>query len=486
MNQQQPPAAASYDPTIPAVVVHDLRITDVTVVAEAHRWSSGQRGQAVEAVDLAGVDLTPFVRQSLTIGSHAITAAGGAQDKFDLERLVNEVGTRTAESSAKAAEVSSRAAATAAEAVGKAAEAARASMATADAATRKAFADTVAAANQSLHDQLGRIFGGESPELLDKLRPVLASFGRELDTKIGKQTGELLEKAARQFDPADPTSPMAKHAAALREQQDALSQTLRTQHATIASKVDELATAVKVNAAAKDSADRTARITTLKGSTYADGVHSVLHDIAAGLGDEYSDTSSMTGALSRCKKGDGLLSIDGGSASVVVEMTDSIRPSWNDYLDVAEQNREAGASLGLVRAAEQNCGQSIRVLGARRIVLVFDPTLDDPELLRSVLQLLRVAAIAAASRHDAEGLATAEERIAEAQLVLEKVNTIRKASGAIRQGADKIDRESNAVQTTITRLLGQALDALAGVAVIEDAGLEVTARPTHAVERRVG
>lgn len=464
MSQHHPPAAVSYDPITPAVVIRDLRITDFSVVAESHRWSTGQRGETVETSALVGADLNAFVTQALTIGSHAITAAGGGQDKFDLERLVNEVGARTAESSAKAAEATSIAAALAAEAFSKASAAALKSISEADAATRTSFSETVAGANRSLQGELQRIFGGESPELLEKLRPVLATFSRELDARVAKQTEDLLEKAARQFDPADPTSPMAKHAVELRQQQEELSLTLVKNHETIASKVDELVSTIRVDEAARESAAKTAKITPLKGGTYAEGVHAVMYGIAAGLGDDYADTSAVPGALSRCKKGDGLLTIEGGRARLALEMTDSTRTSWTEYLDEAERNRDASASIGLVREASQNRGQSIRVLGGRRIVMAFDPASDDPDLLRTVVQLLRVCAITASSRRDAKGLATAEERITEARQVLEKVNVIRKASGSIRKSADTIDGECNAVQTTVGRLLGQALDALAGVA----------------------
>jgi len=467
MTQATPTAVVSYDAVIPAVVIKDLRITDPSVVAESHRWSTGQRGEAVETSALVGADLSSFVTQALTIGSHAITAAGGAQDKFDLERMVNEVGARTAESSAKAAEATSMAAASAAEVFNMASAAALKSISAADAATRKSFSETVASANRSLHGELQRIFGGESPELMEKLRPVLATFATQLDAKVAKQTGDLLEKAARQFDPADPTSPMAKHAIELRQQQEALSLTLVKNHEAIAGKVDELVHTIRVSEAARASAAKTAKITPLKGGTYAEGVHAVMHGIAVGLGDDYTDTSAVAGALSRCKKGDGVLTIEGGRARLALEMTDSTRTSWSDYLDEAERNRNAAASLGLVRGPAQNRGQSIRVLAGRRIVMAFDPATDDLDLLRTVVQLLRVAAITASSRRDSQGLVTAQESIGEAQKMLEKVNVIRKASGSIRKSADTIDAECNAVQTNVGRLLGQALDALAGVTTEE-------------------
>jgi hypothetical protein len=92
-----------------------------------------------------------------------------------------------------------------------------------------------------------------------------------------------------------------------------------------------------------------------------------MRDIAGGLGDEYSDTSDVPGRLTRCKKGDGVLSVEDGVARVVLEMSDSPRAGWAEYLEEAERNREAGASLGLVRTAAQNKDRSIRVLGRRRM-----------------------------------------------------------------------------------------------------------------------
>ena len=79
-------------------------------------------------------------------------------------------------------------------------------------------------------------------------------------------------------------------------------------------------------------------------------------------------------------------------------MTDSSRAGWGEYFDEAERNRGAAAALGVVRTTEQNSGQSIRVLGQRRVVIAFDPDRDDPELLRTVLMLLRTVAITAAGK----------------------------------------------------------------------------------------
>lgn len=455
--------AAFYDAPTPAVIINNLSVADPAVVTEALRWSGGRRGEAVSAAQMRDADLTAFVTQSLAIGAHAITSAGGTQDMFDLERLVSDVGTRTTEATTQAVAATSETVTRVAEAVNKVAEDATKVITEASENARNSFTDTIGAATQALHADVQRLFGGENPELVSRLAPLLDSFGQRLDARSAEQTQALLAKAARQFDPSDPTSPMAKHSRALQEQQGQLTSAIEKNHEALVAKVDELTTAVRVTTSARSASDSLASVTPLKGTTYADGVHQVMGDIAAGLGDDYADTGNATGAIARSKKGDGVLTITGGSTRLVLEMTDSARTTWGTYLEEAERNRDAAASLGLVREAEQLGGHAIRCLGPRRIVLAFDPDRDDPQLLRTVVQLLRTAALAASSRRDAEDIQTAEEKLAEAVAMLSKIDEIRTAAGAVRKGADKIDGQCTALQTGLSRVLRQAQAALVGL-----------------------
>lgn len=205
-----------------------------------------------------------------------------------------------------------------------------------------------------------------------------------------------------------------------------------------------------------------ARVTPIKGESYAGSVHAVLGGIAAGLGDDYTDTSTTRGCLPRCKKGDGVLSLNDGAARVVIEMTDSVRTGWTDYFGEAERNRDAAASLGLVRAIDQNGGQTLRVIGAHRLVLAFDPDHDASDLLRTVIMLLRTTAIATASRKGVHQVATAEEKIAEALDHLTKIDSVKRLSATIQKSATKIDSECAFLNSAVRRLLDEALVALAG------------------------
>lgn len=454
-------SGARIDLTNDAVVIDHVTVRDKDVVREAQRWTGGERGAVIDdPAVLSSADVFAFVAEAVKIGAHALTATGQAQDARALDKLLKEVGEKAAESNNKAAEVTGQVVKSASDVVAKAAADAKKAITEADAASRQEFTKSVAAAKTDLNAELRRIFGGENPELLERLQPVLDKFGSALDTKVNASTTELLTKAAKQFDPSDPTSPMAKHAADLGERQQQLTELIDKNHTDLAKRVDDLATALKV----QEAKISLAKVTPIKGGTFESQVNTMLSAIAVGLGDEYTDTRTVVGFVPRSKKGDGVLSIDGGAARVVIEVTDSPRTGWTEYFDEAERNRRAAAALGLVRTLDQNEGQSIRMLGARRIVLAFDPDHEDPELVRTVVMLLRTAALAASTRKGAQQLATAEEKITAAVAQLAKIDEVKKAAGSIQKNATKIEASCTGINSAIQRLLADALAALADVA----------------------
>ncbi len=447
------------------IVINQLTIEDKDVACEARRWTTGTRGEIVDDPHvLASADLSDFVSEAVKIGAHALSATGQSQDSRALERMIKEAGDKTAATSAQAAELTDRTVKDATRTMTKAAEDAKKAIVEADQTSRKEFTESVTAAKTALTDEVRRIFAGDSPELLEKLQPLLEKFSTELDAKSSASISEVVAKAVKQFDSADPTSPMAKLTANLEARQTQITELMGKNHEVIALKIDEIGTALKV----QDARATLSKVTPIKGDTFETQVNEVLSTIATGLGDEYSDTRAVVGHLPRSKKGDGLLTVDGGTARVVIEMTDSARAGWAEYLDEAERNRHAAASLGLVRTPEQNAGQSIRVIGSRRVLLAFDPTSDDHDLIRTVVMLLRTAALAASARRGAEQLCTAEEKICEAVAQLERVDDIKKAAGSIHKSAEKIETGCTAVTSGINRLLSEALAALADAQAAQD------------------
>lgn len=66
------------------------------------------------------------------------------------------------------------------------------------------------------------------------------------------------------------------------------------------------------------------------------------------------------------------------------------------------------------------------------------PEIDDPDLLRTVVMLLRTMAVAASSRVDAVELATVEEKVAEALECLGKIDDLKTVAARIGRDAEKV------------------------------------------------
>lgn len=457
MNQDM--NGARFDESGTKVIIDGLVLTESDIVAEARHWLTGERGQRCDdPALLVDADLTEFATEAVMLGAKALSLTAQTTETRALERMLKDVGDKTAEATRQAGETTAVAAKSATETVTKAAADAKKAMTDADEVTRKHLSEAVASTKKDLLAETRRLFGGDNPELLERLQPVLDKFSAALEKQVATSASDLLAKATKQLDPSDPTSPMAKHAATLADQQERFAQQIEKGQNELSTKVEALSTALRI----QDAKTSLAKVTPIKGGSFEGQIHALMSDVAAGLGDEYEDTTTKTGLVPRSKKGDGLLTTTGQGARVVVEVTDSARTNWGEYFDEAERNRGAAASLGVVRTVDQNSGHSIRVLGQRRVVVAFNPEEDDPEVLRTVALLLRTVAIAASVRTGEAEIDTAEEKISEAVAQLDKIDAIKKAAGSIQKGAVKIESECTSITTSIRRLLDQALISLAG------------------------
>ncbi|WP_100878338.1 hypothetical protein [Pseudonocardia alni] len=113
-----------------------------------------------------------------------------------------------------------------------------------------------------------------------------------------------------------------------------------------------------------------------------------------------------------------------------------------------------------MRSASQLGGHAVLSLGPRRLLMAFDPESDSVDLLRTVLQLLRLAALTTAHDEGTGEVRIAEEKITAAIGVLDRIDKVSKSVGLIRQHASTIGDESEALRTELSRLLTQARAAL--------------------------
>lgn len=426
------------------LVVEGLRVTDAEVLREAAHWSTGVRGPAADLADLAGcvdADLSAFVVEALSVGSRVLAITAQSSESLAFEQAVKAA-------SEQATVVLDRAAKTADEAVRRAADQITTT-------TRQAHAD--------LMGQVTNLVGGENPELLERLRPILAGVGQSLE----KQVLDSMSAASNGWAEA--------------------SERRHTELAGLIREVQrEVAVRVAADSAAADATAAARGASTLKGLDYEEQLHPILADIAAGLGDEYEITGDRAGALSRNKKGDGVFHLfdprSGRAVSrVVIEAHDGTSKQWGSYLAEAERNRAAAASIGLVRHLDDNAGHAVRVIGSKRLVLAFDPeTADerDHALLRTAVQLVRTVALTSTGRFGTAAAETANECIHEALEAVKGLDEVKRAASHIRTNADKVDSLTTAAITAIQTQLHQALTALGGA--LDESGAEPDQHPDPA------
>ncbi len=134
-------------------------------------------------------------------------------------------------------------------------------------------------------------------------------------------------------------------------------------------------------------------------------------------------------------------------------------PLPQDLADVSRDPFHPGpdASLLLIMVLQPSS-----IIPLTNVVFVAwrDPATDDPELLRTVIQLLRISALTTSNREDRDGIHTADEKITEALGMLGKIDEIKKIAGTLRLNAGKIEQQSDDVRTALARILSQAQAAL--------------------------
>jgi hypothetical protein len=390
-----------YDHEAKALVVSHLEITDADVLREATRWSTGVRGEPIDPAVLYGTDLSNFVLEALSVGARVLSIASQSSDTLAVQQAVKSAS--------------------------------------------ESMTATARDVHTTLSDTITKYVGGESPELLERLRPIMAKVGADLE--------QQMVAGLRQAREADAQETERRH----RE----LSELLHTVRQEVAVKVAEDASAALATDAIKS-------VTTIKGFDYETQVNDVCIDLAAAMGDEYLAVGETAGRLPRNKKGDGVFNIGGGLARVVVECHDGSTKEWGSYLAEAERNRGASASIGLVRHARDNAGSLVRVIAPKRVVLAYNPDVDDDEMLRTIVLLMRTVAMTSSGRFGTEQVATANEGIREALALLDDLDDAKRSAAAIRGHVDKIEQTVTKVMAGVQRELHGALNALTGIEATTD------------------
>ena len=239
------------------------------------------------------------------------------------------------------------------------------------------------------------------------------------------------------------------------------------QHSLLTDLIGHLERVRELVSAATTAAATTAAVAAVeasspsKGLPFEEAVGWAAEAVAAGLGATYVRTANSGGSLKGSKKGDGVLEIapaipDARVARVVLEFTTGGSRNWLEYLDLAERNREAQASLGVVPTCDLVPGAKLlALLSPWRLVLAFNPAVDDPSLFRCALQLLSVQA----QRRLADGrlgdVGAADAKLTEAAATLEVMQDLLKTAVTVRNGAGKLVDGLEAIRVSLNLSIDQ-------------------------------
>lgn len=392
--------------------------TNPDTIAEASRWTTGVRAEPVGLEELDGKDLTNFVVAALKTGASVLAIASQSSDTLAVQTVVKAASEQMGQALNQSVTAHGHAVRQATEQIGQVAR----------------------HVQESLTDQIQRLVGGENPELMERLRPLLEGVGANLQAQVVEGM-------------------TAAHAALIEDTE--------RRHKELADLVvsvrQEVAVKVAEDVAATHAIDDLKGATTIKGFDFEADMDALCMELAAQMGDEYQSVGQFAGKLARNKKGDGVFNLSGGVARFVVEYHDGTSKDWGSYLAEAERNRGASAALGVTKSIDDNEGRLLRVIGPKRLILAFDPADGDVELLRTVLLLMRTLAMTSSGQFSTSQVATANESIREAMSILESLEDAKRSASAMRGHVDKIEQTITKVISSVNRELHRAVDALAGV-----------------------
>jgi hypothetical protein len=225
-------ASGSTRPT-PALVITGFTVTHPPVTTEALRWPDGRRGPAQPSSDVEKADLSAYAEQAIVVGAQAIAAAGGTQDVYHLEQLVQDVGTRTSEAAAQATRTTNQVVDDASKVVRDASTQATNALTLATETARLSFGQSVCNAKVQLQEQVLHLFGGDDPQVVARLDGLLARFESSLVQRTDAQTTSLFNAAVKALNPDDPGSPLARHQVQIQRQHADLTERLEKQNAQV-------------------------------------------------------------------------------------------------------------------------------------------------------------------------------------------------------------------------------------------------------------
>jgi polyhydroxyalkanoate synthesis regulator phasin len=289
-------------------------------------------------------------------------------------------------------------------------------------------------------EQLEGLTGGEDSPIRKGIKKQMDEMSKKLVDDFVRQTNEQKAQIAKLLDIQDPTSPLRS----LGEKLESVSSDVKEIHTEIA-KSEAIAEIVEA--------------TPVGGNNYEDVAVKALQLIAGRAGDVCVSTGSVTGRISRSKKGDATVDLKvGGStyARIVMEAKNSPLSllEWEREAVGSKDNRAATGFIGMCKYEKDmpNNGR-ILIIDSQTIVVACDPEKDDAELFALVYQVVKMNTLSTAGSLDGLNLAEVNKNLADAISALTKFDSITKQVSAIKNSADAIFREANSIREGVTLMI---------------------------------
>lgn len=398
------------------VIIRDFEVDDPGVVAEF--WSA----------HIAGADVEDLCRKVFALGAQVVSLGSHAAS---VEKLDASIGSAKAAISGAANDV----AATLKKQLGE--------LAAEDGSLVRNVNHVVEGLRQSLED----LTTGEDSPLRRAMLKSLDDAQTKIQSDISRQVGQQRSELAELLDTEKATSPLRVLSLKL----DALSSSLDELREE---RSREVAVAEVVEAGV------------VGGLQYEDVAVSYVQRLANLAGDECERTGSVTGRVSKSKKGDGVVHLMVGGvdqARIVIEAKNQSlsRLDWEREAKGAKENRAASGFLGLCKhVADMPTAGRLMVLSPNEIVLAFNPEVDEVDLLALTYQLLKLNAVRGFGSLDEVSVVEVNHSLVEALAALERFDSISKQVSAIRNSADKIKQEADTIRESVQQSLRRAEAAM--------------------------
>lgn len=319
---------------------------------------------------------------------------------------------------------------------------------------------------RSLEQALGNLSTSISSLVAGEDAPLRTSVEKSVRLVTDKALGEVQRALAVQSEtvktalsPDNPTGPLAslKH------------EILKSGHESrqeIVTALNEVKTLVETAKTAKAVMEKTA----IKGLAYEDGVIVSLTPMALATGDTLEPTGALGGNVSRCKNGDAVATISNvvtrqHDVKIVFEIKDKDMTceGWRSELAAARKNREAVAALGIARSTDHLPGdRRVLILDPLNIVVVFDPEVDDLDLITATYHLLRAQAACTVleGQEDELDITGLRKHLTASLDSLTELDKIERSTNLARKNLDDITKTAQKLNQTLDSQIRGALTLL--------------------------